>query len=156
MNAFSATDDIARIIQLAVAPVFLIAGIGALLNVLTARLGRVVDRGRAVEAALAEDGAADRTSEIHKRLVAELRSIDRRLARINIAVTLSTLAELLVCLVVVTLFTGELLGADLSRIIAVQFIATMAALIAGLVFFLGEISIATRVLRVRTELLEKG
>jgi hypothetical protein len=139
-----APSDIAHIIELAVAPVFLIAGIGALLNVLTARLGRVVDRGRALEAALAEPpGDAARA-----RIDAELEAIAGRMARINVAVTLATLAVLLVCLVVMFLFAGELLDVNLSRIIAALFIATMTALIAALVFFLGEIGIAIRTLRI--------
>jgi hypothetical protein len=140
----AATSDIAHIIELAVAPVFLIAGIGALLNVLTARLGRVVDRGRALEAAL----AADPEGEARDRLAAELKAVASRTARINIAVTLATLAALLVCLVVVFLFAGELFHANLSRIVAVLFIATMSALIAALCFFLGEIGIAIRTLRI--------
>ena len=150
MNTDIATADIAHIIQLAVAPVFLIAGIGALLNVLTSRLGRVVDRARGLEAELAVAGDEERRS----RILAELKGIDRRMVRINAAVTLSTLAALLVCLVIMFLFAGELLSADLSRIIAGLFVATMGALIGGLCFFLGEISIATRMLRVRTELLK--
>ena len=150
MSPDLATTDIAHIIQLAVAPVFLIAGIGALLNVLTSRLGRVVDRGRVLEAELA---LADEEA-LRRRILEELKGIDRRMVRINIAVTLSTLAALLVCLVIMFLFAGELLNADLSRIIAGLFVATMGALIVGLCFFLGEISIATRMLRVKTELLK--
>lgn len=152
MNPQVAPVDIAHIIELAIAPVFLIAGIGALLNVLTSRLGRVVDRGRMLEAALAaetpEGVARDRMSK-------ELKAVDQRMKRIHVALTLSTLAALLNCLVIMFLFTGELFNADLSRIIATLFIATMAALIGALCFFLGEISVATRTLRVRTELLDR-
>jgi hypothetical protein len=75
--------------------------------------------------------------------------------RINTALTLATLAALLICLVIMFLFTGEMLAMNLSRMIAALFIATMAAMIGALCFFLGEIGIATRTLRVRSELLEK-
>lgn len=143
-----ATNAVASIIRLAVAPVFLIAGIGAILNVLTARLGRVVDRSRVLEAALESESEP----EARGRILTELDGIDRRMARINIAVSLCTLAALLVCLVIMLLFAGELLSADLSSIVSVLFVAAMGALIVALSFFLGEISIAIGALRTRARL----
>ena len=144
----SMPTDIAQIIQLAIAPVFLLAGIGAMLNVMTNRLARVVDRWRAVEKLLAGDSAEDR-----QRHVMELAAIDKRMVRINRAVTLSTLAALLICLVIVTLFGGELAGMDVSTVVSVLFVASMGVLIAALVYFLGEISVATRTLRVAPHLI---
>ncbi|MGD2134057.1 MAG: DUF2721 domain-containing protein [Maricaulaceae bacterium] len=144
-------EDIARTIQLAVAPVFLIAGIGALLNVLTSRLARVVDRGRALEADLEAGVQGDK----RQREMGALAAIDARMKRINAAITLATLAELLICVVVVFLFTSQFLHLALSRLIAGLFIAAMTALIGALSFFLAEISIATRTLRVRAEFLDK-
>ena len=52
MEPISSVETIATVIQLAVAPVFLLAGIAGLLNVLSIRLGRVVDRVRVVETRL--------------------------------------------------------------------------------------------------------
>jgi hypothetical protein len=152
MSSTAPPNDIAHIIELAIAPVFLIAGIGALLNVLTARLGRVVDRGRSLEATLAAgpDGAT------RTRAVAELKAIGRRTSRINIAVTLATFAALLVCLVIVFLFAGELLAMNLARIVAALFIATMAALIAALCFFLGEIGLAIQTLKLGVDETKTG
>jgi hypothetical protein len=40
---------VAHAIQLAVAPVFLLSGIGAILAVMTNRLGRIIDRARVLE-----------------------------------------------------------------------------------------------------------
>ena len=140
-------SGIAHNIQLAVAPVFLIAGIGALLNVLTNRLARVVDRGRALE----KEIAAEDEGELRQKHLTELSALDMRMIRINRAVTLATLAALLICLVVVLLFTGELLTLDLSRVIAGLFICSMGALTFGLISFLSEISIAARTLRVGVE-----
>jgi len=146
----SSSHDIAQIIQLSIAPVFLIAGIGTLLNVLTARLARVVDRGRMIE----QDLDAPIGSGIHThRHLAELRVLDKRMTWIHNAISLSTFAILLVCLLIVTLFSVELIAIDLSRIVALLFIATMASLIGGLISFLVEISYARKSLRVRAELL---
>jgi len=97
-------SDIAHIIQLAIAPVFTLAGIGALLNVMANRLARVVDRWRALEANLS--AADDRTSRLH---VTELGVLDRRMAHIHRAIAFSTLAALLICIVIILLFTGQLL-----------------------------------------------
>ena len=83
----------------------------------------------------------------------ELAAIDQRMIRINRAVTLSTLSALLICLVIVTLFTGQLIRTDVSNLVAVLFVASMGVLIAGLVYFLMEISIATRTLRVAPHLI---
>ena len=144
-------DDIAHIIQLAVAPVFLIAGIGHLLVTLTNRLGRVTDRTRALEIEL----SVEQPMETHPRWSRELILLDRRMRWINRAITLSTLAMLMVCLVIVTLFTGQLLAYDLSMLISILFIMTMGVLIAALGNFLWEIHVAADMLRVRTDLLEK-
>ncbi|MEQ9316085.1 MAG: DUF2721 domain-containing protein [Henriciella sp.] len=143
--------DIAHSIELAVAPVFLIAGIGALLTVLTNRLGRVVDRSRDLEIELSAEGAM----EAHPRWRAEIWLLDRRISWINRAIVLSTAALLLVCLVIMTLFTGQLFSAEVSGIVAVLFILAMAALIAATGSFLWEIHVAAAMLRVRTDVMEK-
>lgn len=144
-------DDIAHIIQLAVAPVFLIAGIGHLLVTLTNRLGRITDRTRSLEVEL----AVEQPMETHPRWSRELILLDRRMRWINRAITLATLAMLLICLVIVALFTGQILAFDLSMIIAVLFILTMAALIAAVSNFLWEIHVAAEMLRLRTDLIDR-
>ena len=146
----SSSHDIVQVIQLSIAPVFLIAGIGTLLNVLTSRLARVVDRGRVIEQVI---GAPIGHHEHSNRHISELRILDRRMTWIHNAIMLSTLAILLVCLLIVALFSVELIAVDLSRIVAILFIATMASLIGGLISFLIEISYARKSLRVRADLL---
>ncbi len=146
----ASSHEIVQIIQLSIAPVFLIAGIGTLLNVLTSRLARVVDRGRVIE----QDLDSPVGSGLHtNRHLAELRVLDQRMSWIHNAITLSTTAILLVCLLIVALFSVELIAIDLSRVVALLFIATMASLIGGLISFLIEISYARKSLRVRAELL---
>jgi hypothetical protein len=48
-QAESQVTAIAHVIQLAVAPVFLLTGVGAVLAVLTQRLARIIDRARVLE-----------------------------------------------------------------------------------------------------------
>jgi hypothetical protein len=141
--------NIPQIVQLVIAPVFLIAGISNLLNVLTSRLARVVDRGRVVAAAMqvAEAGPAQ------DQWRPELSGIDRRVRLINLAITLSTVALLLVCLLICAMFVGEVARLDLSMAVVGLFVATMAALIAALLAFLAEVRTATVLLAIPTRLL---
>jgi len=147
-DSFATGPTVARIIQLAVAPVFLLAGIGSILNVLTARLARVIDRARGLEALLPglDDGERDRT-------LVELKVLDRRMASAHWAIGFSTASALLVCLVVVLLFLADLTHRSYARSIAALFILAMASITVGLSLFLYEINVATRTLRVRRELL---
>lgn len=138
MQVASGITDVAHSIQLAVAPVFLLTGVGTTLTVLTNRLARIIDRARALEGSLPaapEPAAAD--------IQSELRVLSRRARLIHRAITLSTSCALLICLVIVALFGGVALGRDLSMPIVVLFTAALAAFIGGLVCFLLEIRAAT-------------
>lgn len=141
--------DIADAIALAVAPIFLLAGIGALLNVMTARLGRVIDRARAIESVL--EGEPPDVARLRCR--EELKALDRRMVSSNRAILATTVSALLVCLVVALLFLEQLTALDVRFAVATVFVATMALLTLGLVFFLLEIAVATRSLKVRRDLL---
>ena len=134
---------VAHAIQLAVAPVFLLSGIGAMLAVLTSRLSRIIDRGRTLETQLPAsppDAAA--------RVRAELATLSRRAQLIGRAITLCTVTAMLVCTVIATLFLGAFASFDASMPVALFFVAAMVAFFAGLLFFLREIFIATANLRI--------
>ena len=142
-------EDIAHIIQLAIAPVFTLAGIGALLNVMANRLARVVDRWRTLEADLG--GAID---TVHARHVTGLGILHRRMAQLHRAVALSTLAALLICLVIILLFTGQLIPIPVAQAVSLLFVASMLFLSIALVSFLREVRIASRYLRVTRDVLD--
>ncbi len=135
-------EDLAHIIQLAIAPVFTLAGIGALLNVMANRLARVVDRWRTLEAGLAEAGETERRLSLD-----ELAVLDRRMARIHRAISASTLAALLICIVIILLFTGQLTPIPVAPAVSILFVASMAFLSIALVAFLMEVRIAGKTLR---------
>jgi uncharacterized protein DUF2721 len=131
---------IAHAIQLAVAPVFLLSGIGAMLAVMTNRLSRVVDRARLLEArhpAEAEPGETER----------ELAVLSRRARFVGRSITLCTMTALLVCATIAMLFLGVFFSFDASVPVALIFVAAMIAFIAGLLSFLREILLATASLR---------
>lgn len=134
---------VAHTIQLAVAPVFLLSGVGAMLAVLTSRVARVVDRARTLEARL-PGSAADAATALH----AELFALSRRAKLISHAITYCTVTALLVCAVIVTMFVGASAHVNVARLVALLFVAAMLALFLGLLSFLREIFIATANLRI--------
>jgi hypothetical protein len=146
-----AVSDIAHTIQLALAPVFLLTGIAGLLNMLAGRLARIVDRARKIESDF-----TPLDDPRHPDQVAELRILDRRIALVNRAILLCTASAVAVCVVVAALFVASLAGLGFARTMAGLFVFAMILLIAGLCFFLGEIRIAVRSIRIRDELLERG
>ena len=126
--------DIAHVIQLAIAPVFLLTAVGTFLNVLVNRLGRTVDRRRVLVAALASmDAGAAATAR------AELSCIEQR-ARLSYAsIWLAVISALLICMLIALAFVAALVAAHLAQLIAVLFVLAMLALIGGLAVFLREI-----------------
>src|SRR5689334_14020402 len=116
-------SDISHLIQLAVAPVFLLAGIGLLLNSLVSLLGRTVDRHLALAAVLPT--LAEGLSGLAK---SEVSFLARRVEAIYAAIALSILAALLTCLVIALGFLDALMPAHLARTIAAMFVLSMGAL----------------------------
>lgn len=141
--------EIADIIQSVLAPVFLLAGIGAFLSVLTGRQSRIVDRARDLEPQLLESRGSE-----HDRFVSELRTLDRRMKLVGRAVWMTVFAALLVCFIVVLLFAGTLVSGQFGRPLAMLFILCMVFLGLAFAVFLIETRIAARSMRIRTALLE--
>ena len=141
--------DITQVIQLAVAPVFLLTAIGTLITALNNRLGRVIDRRRVLQERLPGGNAHpgpdptahvrdDATTEMH----AELHRLARRARLIYFSILAAVTSALLVCLVVASAFLGALLTVELARLVAVLFILAMGALIVCLGLFLREVFLA--------------
>lgn len=142
----SEVSAVARVIQLAVAPVFLLSGIGAMLAVMTNRLSRVIDRARALEGRL--DGG---TPAAVVALQGELAVLSRRAKLVSRAITLCTTTALLICTVIAVLFLSAFVRFDASIPIALLFIVAMTTFFFGLLWFLREIFLATASLRIRTK-----
>jgi hypothetical protein len=133
--------DITRVIQLAIAPVFLLTAIGTLIAVLNVRLGRNVDRRRVLEEDLRGTADNKQTDEQRARQ-RETRLLTRRIRLIYFAMLSAGLGALLVCLVVAGAFVGALVAVDISREVAVLFILAMFAVIGCLSMFLREVFLA--------------
>lgn len=139
----------AEIVRVALAPVFLLSGISAFVNVLAARLSRIVDRSRQIEPQLLASRGAE-----HERWVGDLKVLDRRMLLINWATGLSVTSAVLTCLVVVLLFAANLIRTHLGTEIAWLFMASMLTIGAGFAVFLIETTVAARAVRIRSELLQ--
>ena len=127
-------SDISHVIQLAIAPVFLLTAIATILNVLAGRLGRAVDRRRVLAAALLKiDG------EIADLAKQELSYEIRRIKLIYIAISMAVLAALLVAALISLAFIDPFVHLEFTKLIAVLFILAMVALVASLAILLREI-----------------
>lgn len=129
---------VARAIQQSVAPVFLLTGVGAILSVLSTRLGRVIDRFRML------DNIGDEKRITYK---SEMTILLRRASWIHWSISLCTICALFICIVIAALFIGSELNKDPSGTISMLFIAAMLALTAGLLCFLREIALATDIIK---------
>lgn len=137
MAAPTSLGDITHVIQLAVAPVFLLTGVGALLAVLSGRLGRAVDRSRIVEERLPQ-----LAGEALAAAQAELVLISRRTRLIYAAISLAVLCALLICVLIAVAFVDAFLAMNLARVMAALFVLAMLVLIFSLLAFLREIFLA--------------
>ena len=136
---------VAHVIQLAVAPAFLLTGIGAILSVLAMRLGRIVDRFRVL---------TESHDHHHVHVIIEMKLLSDRSDWVHWAITLCTVSALLVALVIATLFVGTGIRFDPSHWVSPMFIFAMFSLILGLICFLREIYLSTHTIELPDELKE--
>ena len=140
---------IAQTIQLALAPVFMLVAIGNIMNILSQRLGRVVDRSRTLQARHVETEGGE-----HDEIVREIRLIDRRIALISKAIQLLVFSGLCVGLVVVLLFVEQFGEINLQAAVAIVFLLAIALLMWALTLFMRETRQAAAALRIAESYLE--
>ena len=131
----AALETLPKAIQLSVSPVFLLAGIGAMMNVLSGRLSRSVDRARALK---------EQQEELSDPEQLELRMIKRWLRLVIRSIELLSLSVLLISSVVAVIFLTVALGINLSAVVAPLFVAAMLMLTAASFCFLREIKLASQ------------
>jgi hypothetical protein len=143
-----AVHTIAQTIQLALSPIFMLTAIGTILNVLTGRLARVIDRARALE----ELHSLSHGPELDRH-VWELRLLDRRMSVVNAGLLLGVISGIMVCIVVALLFVASLVQLRIGEAVALSFILAMVLLILALVSFMVEVRMSLVSNHVRAELL---
>lgn len=142
--------DITNAVQLALTPAFLLTGIAGILNVMTGRLTRIIDRARALR--LDQEGTL---VPEHESVDEELRTLERRRQFTSMAITASTISAFLVCVVVAMLFIEGLVGASLDMIIGLLFAVAMLSLVTGLAYFLREVHCAMKKIRINDHVKHK-
>ena len=130
--------ELTNVIQLAVAPAFLLTGIGAMLSVMTNRLARIIDRFRVL-------------NEVRLKLtdddLIELNLLRLRAKWTHWAIALTTLSALLTCMVIAFIFIGTEIQFNFDQFIAFLFIGAMSALILGLISFTREVTLSKNVVK---------
>jgi hypothetical protein len=129
--------EIAGVIQLAIAPVFMLTAVGTVIGALSIRLGRAVDRRRELEERLAAMSDAELPSARD-----ELVTIARRIHFVYLSIVFAVISALFVALLIAAAFIGAFVRADLSPMIASMFVCAMLSLIVCLLLFLREIFLA--------------
>lgn len=142
---------IAQTIQLALAPVFVLVAIGNIMNILTTRLGRIVDRSRQLQRLYGETEGRE-----HDAIVVEIRYVDRRIHLIGRALTMLVLSGLAIGVTVGVIFTGEMLNQEFRAAAGSIFFVAIALLMVALIHLLRETRIVAESLRIPAELLELG
>ncbi|MXO65272.1 DUF2721 domain-containing protein [Altererythrobacter endophyticus] len=140
---------IAQTIQLALAPVFMLVAIGNIMNILSTRLGRVVDRSR-----ILQERHETTSGPEHDAIVREIRLLDRRISTISQAIRLLVLSALTVGLVVALLFIEEFAALDIQVVVALIFMLAIGFLMAALLLFMRETRAATDALSIPETYLE--
>lgn len=135
MNSAFEIHNVSEAIRDAVAPVFLLTGIGSILGVLIGRLGRSIDRARFLN-----EASSTQTAKFKD----ELRIIVRRTKWLRRAIGLATLAALCVCLSIASMFISVETGFRMPHLVMMSFIVSMGSLILALLCFLREIVLASR------------
>lgn len=129
--------EITNVIQLAVAPVFMLTAVGTLIAALSVRLGRAVDRRRVLEHAL-HSLAGSQEDDAR----AELAQIARRIRYVYRSIVCAVVSGIFVCLLIAGAFVGAFVSVDLTRMVAALFVLAVASLTVSLLLFLREIFLA--------------
>ena len=141
-------STIAQTIQLSLAPVFMLAAIGQILNVLAGRLARVIDRARILEERVIAANGRDRDRDVW-----ELKLHDERMSIINAALFLSVLSAVMACIVIALLFVANIAKLHIATAIAFCFILAVTLLTCCLAAFMWEVRVSLRAIHVRKDIL---
>jgi hypothetical protein len=134
MNQYS-LQDAARIVQLALTPVFLLSATATLLGVFSSRLARVADRVHALAVLSGDDH------------VAELALLKRRSRVLDVAVVIAALGGGLTCVAVLILFLSELRETAAARYLFLSFGGAIVLTMGSLGAFVTEMLLTARGVR---------
>ena len=145
----NAITTITTLIQLSVAPVFLLAGVAGLLNVFTGRLTRIVDKLEKMDIYVATQEKKYKNYQEDEKKLIRRRFLLMRMSNVNRAIFFCTATGLMVAMVILTVFSSELLSFRSELFISIFFILAMFFLITSLILFLREIHFTTSYIKTK-------
>ena len=149
MELLTVNTTVVELIQLSLAPVFLIVGIGQILNVVTGRLARIIDRVRWYENRQYDaSDKSDASNKLRSHECDEMKALKTRMKFSNWAITFLTGAVVIICIDVTLLLINGLTTTTLNTAIIILFMLSLAALTAGLICFFIEVSVATTSIKI--------
>ena len=140
--------NIITLLQISLAPAFLLVALGGLLNLYSIRLGRIVDRSRALQERFNQTEGED-----HKHIVVELNGLQKRIKVVNSAIAFGVAGAIVVCFLISLLFFMGLLGLEWTLLITALFIVSMLMVSISLIRFFQEVHIANRNIKIQDRFL---
>ncbi|NMM14049.1 MAG: DUF2721 domain-containing protein [Rhodoferax sp.] len=136
-------DTVTHAIQLAVAPVFLLTAVAAMIGTVAGRLARIIDRARILEDRIEAARAGDLMTSAYD----ELGRLRLRGGLVNVCIALLTFCAILIGLTIVALFLGETTQLQILRLATISFLSGVVCFLLALLCFLTETLLATRILK---------
>jgi len=138
-------DSITSMIQLSVAPVFLLAGVAGILNLFSTRLIRIIDKVDRLDKFEQEQKSLNNMSNDLKNMIKNRRDfLTMRMNNTNLAIFFGTTTGLLIALVIITIFLSSFFHFEYTIFIASLFILAMCSLVISLILFLKELFYTTK------------
>jgi len=136
-------QELIPVIQMAIGPVILISGVGLLILSMTNRLGRVIDRTRALCAQKQEEGCPDGV------LTDQLTILMRRAQLIRLSIILVSMSALAAAVLIIVLFLAAYMGFESAALITTIFLGGMICLILSLIVFIIDMNLSLSALKVQ-------
>jgi hypothetical protein len=142
-------NNVTNLIQLSVAPVFLIAGVAGLLNVFTSRFVRIMDKLESLDNFVHQKELDDKNYKPSDSIIKRRSNLVKRMQHTNSAIFFAGVAGLMVALVIISVFFSSLLSYHADILISILFVSAMLFLTISLLLFLREIYLASSYIRIK-------
>lgn len=147
----SVITTVSSLIQLSVAPVFLLAGVAGLLNVFTSRLTRVIDKLEKLDDYVHQKEVENPNYEPSHAVMSRRKNLLKRMQNTNLAIFFATATGLMVALVIISVFFSSLMSYNAETFISILFVLAMVFLIISLLVFVKEIYFTISYIRDKRE-----
>lgn len=142
-------NSISSLIELSVAPVFLLAGVAGLLNVFLGRLTRIIDKLESLDMFVHDRELKDKEYHPSQAVTTRRENLLKRMQNINLSIMFATATGLMIALVIISVFSSSVMSYHAESFISTLFVLAMIFLILSLVLFLREIYFTTSYIKIK-------